>query len=63
MNYNGNSRLSLGVLSKVLTDKEWNLVTFDGNVWEDLIETENIESSHALGFIVLGKVTLFNPRL
>lgn len=30
--------------------KEWNPVTWRGDVWEDTIEAKNSESSESLGF-------------
>jgi hypothetical protein len=40
----------LAVQVRALIGKEWDPITWDGDVWEDPVETENFESSDSQGF-------------
>jgi hypothetical protein len=40
----------LTVKVRALTDKEWDPITWDGDVWEHPVEAENFESSDSQGF-------------
>ncbi|XP_052048775.1 Friend virus susceptibility protein 1-like [Apodemus sylvaticus] len=55
-------RVSAGKV-RVLTGKEWDPITWDGDVWEDPIEVENFESSDSQGFTSPEEVVPSAPPL
>ena len=48
---------------RALIGKEWDPITWDGDVWEDPVEAENFESSDSLGFAPPEKVVPSAPPL
>jgi len=48
---------------KALIGKEWDSITWDGDVWEDLVEVENFESSDSPGFTPSEEVVPSAPPL
>jgi hypothetical protein len=48
---------------RALIGKEWDPITWDGDVWEDLVEAENFESSDSQGFVPLEEVVLSTAPL